>query len=106
MPKNTEISYSNVNWLKIVPHFMRPRLNAIIVEAPGYPFVYDRDRKDRLFKVQQFRHLKDKDGHTVKQPIGVYRGFDKRIKAGYTGVQLRAMRAKNGVGRPPQKDAA
>lgn len=96
-----ECGYDKVNYIALAQpkHHTRGRLNAIIVEVPGYPFEYKTDRKG--FKVQQFRHLKDGDGRTIKQPVAVWRGFDKRIKAKYTGERMRQMRADNGVGRPP-----
>lgn len=106
MAKATKITYDQVNWIAVGalianPHHRRPYRGHVIVDGkPFWPKALTHNAKGKLLEPQPMIHTKSKDGHTVKSPIAVWRGLDKRVGAHYSGEILRAIRAIKGVGRP------
>src|SRR5258708_1224617 len=119
----TTIEYSRVNYFRLAqpPHHGRPRLNVVQIKTrSGYPIPSTSNQRRRPWRLNGHRGVGAKSaeikrsilrndpdtGQAIRewQPVGIWRGLDKRIlreyNAKYTGAKLRAIRAIKGVGRP------
>ncbi len=113
------VEYSRLNYFRLAqpPHHGRGPNTVVQVETDSvYPFASTTNQRRRPWRLNGHRGVgaksveikrklpPDDKGHRAEQPVGIWRGLDKRLvreyNSKYTGAELRRIRAIKGVGRP------